>query len=261
MDQDILALLERKKKGLTAAQIAGALRVHGRDQAGLRRTLKRLEGRGAVLKKNEAYLLPPGDKSVVRGEFLPSARGFGFVRRSSGEGDDVFVPARHTQGALAGDIVEVLVKERGKIGKPEGRVVRIVKKTRETVLGFYKENYGRPMIVPMDAASPDPLPLASRGTQRISPGMIIEAERDTLAVRSVFGFPEEPGVDTQVVVRRFNLATKFSAEAQEEARRASRRISAADRAGRQDYRRWTTVTIDGDIRRGVLSLKNAVLDG
>jgi ribonuclease R len=245
MEEEILTLLEQKKKGLAFHQIAAALRIHGRDQTKLRRALKVMEGRGTVLRQKEAYSRPR-DKAVVRGEFLPSSRGFGFVRRSSGEGEDVFVPARHTQGALAGDTVEVVVKEKGKIGKPEGRIVRIVKKSRETVLGFYQEHYGRPMILPFDSASAEPLPLASRGTLKISPGMIIEAERDTLAVRNVFGFPDEPGVDIQVVVRRFNLITKSSEDAQEEARRASRRISAQDREGREDYRRWTTVTIDGE---------------
>ncbi len=245
MEEQIHALLELKRKGLAFHQIAAALRVHGRDQTKLRRALKVMEGRGTVLKQKDAYSLPR-DKSVVRGEFLPSSRGFGFVRRSSGEGEDVFVPARHTQGAMAGDTVEVIVQEKGKIGKPEGRIVRIVKKSRETMLGFYQEHYGRPMILPFDSASADPLPLSSRGTQKISPGMIIEAERDSLAVRTVFGFPEEPGVDIQVVVRRFNLATKFPEETQEEARRASRRIGARDREGRKDYRRWTTVTIDGE---------------
>jgi len=245
MEEEILALLKQKKKGLAFHQIAGALRVHGRDQTKLRRALKVLEGRGTVLQKKDAYYAPQ-DKAVIRGEFLPSSRGFGFIRRSGGGGEDIFVPARFTLGALAGDIVEVLVKEKGKIGKPEGRVTRIIKKARLTVLGVYQEHYGRPMILPFDSASAEALPLASRGMARIAPGMIIEAERDTLAVRNVFGFPEEPGVDLQVVIRRFNLATRFSDEAQAEAARASRKTTAKDREGRKDYRRWTTVTIDGE---------------
>ena len=245
MEEDILTLLRQKKKGLAFHQIAGALRVHGRDQTRLRQALKIMEGRGTVLRRKDVYSAPL-DKTVIRGEFMPSSRGFGFVRRSSGGGEDIFVPARYSQGALAGDTVEVLAREKGKIGKPEGRIVRIVKKVRETLLGIYQEHYGRPMILPFDSASAEGLPLSSRGTRRISPGMIIEAERDSLAVRSVFGFPEEPGVDIQVVIKRFNLAAKFSEEAREEAGRASRKITAKDREGRRDYRPWTTVTIDGE---------------
>lgn len=244
MEDDILSLLSQKKKGLAFHQIAGALRVHGRDQTRLRRTLKLMEGRGTVLRRKDVYLTP-GDRTVVRGEFLPSSRGFGFVRRPSG-GEDVFVPARDTQGALAGDTVEVVVKEMGKKGKPEGRIVRILKKARETLLGVYQEPYGRPMVLPFDSGPSQGLFLASRGPRKISPGMIIEVERDTLAVRNVFGFPDEPGVDIQVIVRRYGLATQFSEGAAAEARGVSRRITARDREGRKDYRRWTTVTIDGE---------------
>jgi ribonuclease R len=66
------------------------------------------------------------------------------------------------------------------------------------------------------------------------------------AWRSGRCFPDEAGVDTQVVIRRFDLATRFSPEAEEEAGRASRRIAARDREGRKDYRTWPTVTIDGE---------------
>lgn len=245
MQEEILALLKQKKRGLAFHQIAGSLRVRGREQTRLRRELKLLEGRGAVLKKKDIYLVPQ-DKTVLRGVFLSTSRRFGFVRRESGEGKDVFVPARHSLGALAGDTVEVVVKEKGMKGKPEGQVVRIVKKGRETLLGVYEEHYGRPFLLPFDSASAEGLPLASRGAQRIASGMIIEVERDSLAVRNVFGFPDEPGVDIQVVVKRFNLATKFSGEAAEEAESTPRRISAKERAGRKDYQRWTTVTIDGE---------------
>jgi len=245
MEDEILALLKPKKRGLAFHQIAGALHVRGGEQTKLRRALKVLEGRGAVLKKKDVYLAPL-DKTIVRGEFLPTPRGFGFVRRESGQGEDIFIPPRSSLGALAGDTVEVLVTEKGKKGKPEGRVVRIAKKKRQTMLGVYQEHYGRPFILPFDSAAVEGLPLATRGTERISAGMIIEAERDTLAVRNVFGFPDEPGVDIQVVVKRFGLATKFSAEAAAEAAAVPHRISAKDKEGREDYRRWPTVTIDGE---------------
>ena len=245
MEDEILALLKQKKRGLAFHQIAGSLRLRGGEQTKLRRALKLLEGRGAILKKKDAYLLPQ-DRTVLRGVFMSTSRGFGFVRRESGEGEDIFVPGRHSLGALAGDTVEVVAKEKGKIGKPEGQIVRIIKKGRQTLLGVYDEHYGRPFILPFDSPAAEGLPLASRGAQRISPGMIIEVERDSLAVRNVFGFPDEPGVDVQVVIRRFNLATKFSSEAAEEAKAASHRISAKDREGRTDYRRWPTVTIDGE---------------
>ena len=245
MEDTVLSLLRQKKKGLTVRQLAGLLRLRGRELTGLRRALKALQSRGTVYKKKDLYLALQ-EKAAIRGEFLPSSRGFGFVRPEGTKGEDIFIPGRYSLGALAGDIVEVTVREKGKFGKPEGRVARILKKARQSLLGIYQERYGLPYFIPFDAASAEEVPLRSKGSLNAVPGMIIEVERDNLAVKSVLGYPDDPGVDTQVVIRRFNLATRFSPEASEEAAGVSGRISARDRDGRKDYRRWATVTIDGE---------------
>jgi len=245
MEDTILSLLRQKKKGLSIHQLAGLLRLRGRELAALRRALKVLQSRGVIHKKKDMYLVLQ-DRTTVRGEFLPSSRGFGFVRPEGTEGEDIFIPGRYSLGALAGDIVEVAVRERGRMGKPEGRVVRILKKGREALLGVYQERYGQPFCTPFDSASAEELPLRSKGPFQPLPGMIIEVERDNLTVKSVLGFPDDPGVDTQVVIRRFNLATEFSASVSEEAAQIPGRTSARDREGRKDFRRWSSVTIDGE---------------
>ncbi len=245
MEESVLSLLRQRKGGLSFHQLAAALRLRGRALTRLRRALKSLQSRGLVHKKKENYFVPR-ETAAVRGEFMPTSRGFGFVRPAVGGGNDIFVPARLALGALAGDVVEVAVKEHGRQGKPEGQVVKILKKRREFVLGIYKERYGQPYYTPFDAASVEEIPLAVKGPHDLQPGMVIEVDRERLAVREVLGFPDEPGVDTQVVIRRFGLATRFSPEAEEESGRASRRIAARDREGRKDYRSWPTVTIDGE---------------
>jgi ribonuclease R len=245
MEDTVLSLLKQKKGGLTIRQLAGLLRLRGRDLTGLRRALKALQRRDAVFKKKDLYLALQ-ERAVIRGEFLPSSRGFGFVRPEGTKGEDIFIPGRYSLGALSGDVVEVTVREKGKFGKPEGRVARILKKARDTLLGIYQERYGLPYIIPFDAASDEEVPLRSKGSLHPAPGMVVEVERDGLAVTSVLGYPEDPGVDTQVVIRRFSLATRFSPEASEEAAGISDRINARDREGRKDYRCWTAVTIDGE---------------
>jgi ribonuclease R len=244
MEDAVLALLKQKKGGLSFPQIAGLLHVRGRSQTRLRAALKVLEKKGAIYKKRDSYIAHPA-KTVLRGEFLPSSRGFGFVRPQGGSGEDIFIPARFTLGALGGDLVEITVKEKGKKGKPEGQIVRILKKGRETLLGVFKERFGQPVLAPLDAAAEE-IPLSSTG--RFSPpeGVIVEVDRDTLAVREVIGMPDDPGVDARVIIKRFGLESVFSASASAEAKRAPRRISAQDREGRVDYQSWATVTIDGE---------------
>jgi len=244
MEDNILDFLKQKKGGLSFHQLAGLLRVRGRSQTNLRAALKALEKRGAVYKKKDNYLARV-DRALVRGEFLATSRGFGFVRPEGGGREDVFIPARYTQGAFGGDIVEISFKEKGKKGKPEGQVVRLLKKGRETLLGVFRERLGKPYLAPFDFSAEE-IPLSSTGKFSVSDGVIVEADRDSLAVRDVLGMPDDPGVDTRVIIKRFGLETKFSAEASAEARKTPRRISAQDIEGRVDYRHWPTVTIDGE---------------
>jgi len=138
------------------------------------------------------------------------------------------------------------MRKEGKKEKPEGRIVRLLEKGRGVMLGFYQERYGLPYFAPFESASVEEIPLASKGSLDPSPGMIVEVDRDRRIIRSVLGFPEEPGVDTRVMIERFNLAVRFSPEAEREAGLLPRRISAREREGRKDFRRWITVTIDGE---------------
>ncbi len=244
MEDAVLAALAEKKRGLSFHQLAGLLRLRGRSQTRLRAALKSLMKQGRVYKKKDNYTVLP-ERTVIRGEFLSSGRGYGFVRPESGGREDVFVPSRFALGAIDGDRVEITVNERGKKGKPEGRVVRVLKKGRQTLLGVFREHFGRPLIAPFDSPAEE-IPLSSTGSLRLSPGVIVEADRDTLAVREVLGMPDDPGVDTRVVIKRFGLEASFSPEASAAARATPRRISAQDKDGRVDYRDWVTVTIDGE---------------
>ncbi len=238
-------MLRQKRNGLSFHQLARLLRLGVKDQKKLHRTLKELQKRGVVLKKKDSYYAPL-ERRIIKGEFLSSSRGFGFVRPENAELEDVFIPGRHSLGALKGDIVEVLSEERGKKGKPEGRIIRILKKGRETALGIYDERFGQPFIMLLESGSSEEIPLASRGPFTLKPGVIVEVKRDDWTLQSVLGLPDEPDVDTQVVIKQHNLPVAFSAETMKEAQHISHRISAQDRAGRKDYRPWRTMTIDGE---------------
>jgi ribonuclease R len=68
-------------------------------------------------------------------------------------------------------------------------------------------------------------------------------------VLEVLGAADDPEVEVESVIRRFDLPSEFSSQVMTEARRVSREVTESDRAGRVDLRTFTTITIDGETAR------------
>ncbi len=245
MDEKILSLLKQHRGGLSFTQLSSLLRLRGKEKTRLLSRLRVLRAQGTLLKKRDRYVVLPA-KNVVRGEFQASGKGFAFVTPEDGNGEDIFIPPRFSRGAFSGDIVEVAFTQRGRRGKPEGRVLRIVSRARATALGVFEERFGQPFFIPFDTASAELMPILSKGSLEPQPGMVVEIERENSALRRVLGWPDDRGVDTEVIIQRFGLSANFSADALKQAAELSGKITAQERAGRKDFRRWLTVTIDGE---------------
>jgi ribonuclease R len=245
MDDRIVALLRKKKEGFSFQKLLRELGLSSKDRVRLRKRLKVLEGKGVLRRFRSRYFIPE-KSNLVRGEFLSSFRGYGFVSPEGERREDVFIPARFTGGALHRDLVEVFIKERGKYGKPEGRVTRLIKRGKKRMVGIYRESFGQSFFLPFDLPQAQEIPLVSKGSFSPLQGMIVEVDRETMQLTGVYGMPDEPGVDTRVVIQRYNLKQAFSKETLEEVRNIPEEILPEDMVGRMDYRNWKTVTIDGE---------------
>jgi ribonuclease R len=245
MEREILSLLRRKKGGMSLHKIASDLHLPKGERTKLRKSLSELEKRGVLLKLNKKYFVRPRSKFIL-GEVVSIHRGFGFVRPEKEYNEDVFIPARFASGAVQGDRVEVLVKSRGIKGKPEGRITRIISRKRKRLLGFYREYRGRSYFLAFDSLSEKEIPIQWDQSFRLEPETIVEVERETLKLKNVLGKPDDPGVDTLVVMQRFGLSSSFSKEALIESERIENEIPPQERKNRKDYRDWLTVTIDGE---------------
>lgn len=245
MDDRLISLLRKRREGLTLQKIIRELGLSSKESPRVKRLLKSLEGKGIIQRVRNRYFIPV-KSDVVRGVFLTSGKGFGFVRAEEGLEEDIFIPARFAEAAVQGDVVEVLHTQRGRKGKPEGRILRIVKRGRERIVGLYRERHGQPFFLPLDTPYGEEVPLISGKPLSLQPGMIVEADRSTMRLTDIYGLPEEPGVDVRVVMQRHNLSSSFSDETLKEAESIPVEILQEWRKKRIDYRTWNTVTIDGE---------------
>ena len=245
LEERITRLLRGKAQGLSFQKIFMDLKLPAKERKGLQKTLHDLADRGVLARSRSKFTLSATTR-VVRGKFDATLGGYGFVTPEDQGGEDIFIPARYTAGAMEGDTVEVLLSERGRKDKPEGRVTRIVKKGKDVILGLTVERGGLPYLMPIDSPAGEEISLSGPGASDVPPGVIVAVERDTWRVTEILGRPEDPGVDTRVVIQRYGLASVFSGEAAAEAEAFSAETIEQEAGRRADYRDWTTVTIDGE---------------
>lgn len=225
-------------------RLARELRLSPQQKNQLMKRLNELEKKGIIFKIKRKYFVPL-ISSLVRGRFDAAFKGYGFVTPEGGGQEDIFIPPAHTAGAVDGDFVEVLSKKKGKKGKPEGRVIRILEKGKKSLVGFYRVHGEKSFLLPLEAPFSEDIPIVVPDKTTPLPGMIVEVERATRRLKDILGMPDEPGVDTEAIIRKFALRSSFSNKASKEAQNLSSEIPFQEKRQRVDYRGWTSVTIDG----------------
>ena len=86
------------------------------------------------------------------------------------------------------------------------------------------------------------------GRSRSRAGRRRRAARSAASLE-VLGDIEEPGVDTEIIIRKYGITDEHSDEAVAEAKRLGGAVKEKDIKGRTDFRPITTVTIDGEHAR------------
>ncbi|MBQ9068208.1 MAG: 3'-5' exonuclease, partial [Eggerthellaceae bacterium] len=158
-----------------------------------------------------------------------SSDGYGFVSTAEGE---FFVPASKTAGAFDGDVVEVAPsnpKAHGPkenrasgAGRPSARVLRILERAHETLVGRYEVADPFGVVIPQDRRIPYDVFTMRSESPDVPDGAIVRVRmveypsRNTAAtgvVEEVLGMDGAPGMDIEAIVARHRLETRFSDDA------------------------------------------------
>src|SRR5260370_33708357 len=79
--------------------------------------------------------------------------GFGFAEPITGEGEDIYLPRGEAQRALDNDRVLIQIDP----GRTSGRLVKVLERRRQQVVGTYGEEQRGAHGVPNDAKLPGPI--------------------------------------------------------------------------------------------------------
>ena len=234
-------------------ELAMLLQVPKDQRDELKAVMDSLEAEGKVHVTQKGKYIK-GEAKHLRGIFQANARGFGFVT-VEGEPEDIFIGEEDMGGAMQGDEVEVAITKAPEGRRREGKILKIVNRGTQRLVGYYqsRKNFGfvvpdnerilQDIFVPAEQSKGAVtghkvvVELTSYGGERKKPeGRIVE----------ILGHANDPGVDILSIVKSYDLPIEFPEKVLNQAERVAKPVTGADMAGRKDVRDWQTVTIDGE---------------
>ena len=269
--EQILALLSRKDyQPLSKIEIARKLSLSGRARVPFRRTLRELERAGEIARiRKDRYILP-AEADLVTGKLSVHPVGYGFLTSEKPGESDVFIAAENIGTAMHGDRVVARISpelpSRRIKGRREGRIIRILERAHDTVVGTLQRSRSFYYVVPDDprfvhdiyvrpavAAQED---RASESTATVGDKVVVRLGHwqsrhvnPEGEIIEVLGPASAPGVDVLSIIRKYHLPTEFSSGVLDQAERIPESVDPQQIAGREDLRKQFIVTIDPDDAR------------
>ncbi|MDQ3349779.1 MAG: RNB domain-containing ribonuclease, partial [Acidobacteriota bacterium] len=260
-EQLLKAVRDKLDHPATPRELLQALKLPREERPIFKRLLADLVESGALVETRGNRFGLPDKMNLIVGKMVTHPRGFGFVvpdRPLENVKGDLYIAGSNLNQAMHGDRV-VARLERVSADRAEGRIVRVLERGSDTVVGrFDLDAMGIGFVVPFDRRLIMDVQIPAGEHLDAAPGDMVVVEitrwptptRGPLGrVKEVLGDINEPGVDNEIIIRKFGLPDEHSEEAVAEASRAGAEVRATDVAGRTDFRSVVTVTIDGEHAR------------
>jgi len=260
-DQVLALMRERVHHPAGMRELLQVLKIPRDERTSFKRHIKSLVSSGDLIQiRGLRYGLPEKmDLYVGRLQTHPAGYGFVTPERPLDAGGDIYISGPLLNDAMHGDRVVVRIERIKDGGRAEGRIVRVLERSNTWIVGRYdRGDDAVGYVVPFDRRVLMDIFVPPGQEGGASPGEMVTAEltrwptsaRGAVGrVAEVLGDIDAPGVDTEIIIRKFGIADAHSAEAVAEATRLGAAVSERDIRGRSDFRDLVTVTIDGEHAR------------
>jgi ribonuclease R len=260
--EQLLAMIREKvDHPATPRELLQRLKIPRDERPLLTRLLKDLVADGALIQTRGNRFGLPDRMNLIVGRITIHPRGFGFVvpdRPTEDIKGDLYIAGSNLNQAMHGDRVVARIERVTDRGS-EGRILRILERGSATIVGkFDNDESGMGFVVPFDRRliMDVQIPAAEQANAQRGDMVTVEITRWPTPARGplgriveILGDIDAPGVDTEIIIRKYGIQDEHSPEAIAEATRLGGAVRDADLEGRTDFRGRTTVTIDGEHAR------------
>ena len=191
------------------------------------------------------------------GIYRKNQKGYGFVKIEEQE-EEIYIAKENSLNALNGDTVSIEIlqeanKEKDK--KAEGKIVKIIRHEKDTVVGTFQKSRNFGFVVPDDKNFGTDIFISksnwgkARNNHKVMVKITQYPKKEKNAegkIIEVLGGVNEAGVDMLSLIKQYELPYKFPEEVVAEAKSFGNEIDKKDIQNRKDLRKDIIFTIDGE---------------
>ena len=252
MKEKIINVMNDKYEALDVIEINDLLELSTpEDLNRLNNFLNELVNEGIVYKtKKNKYILFKNCPNLKSGVISINKKGFGFLIVPDGE--DIYIDKGNINGAINED--KVLVELVNNFGKIEGRVIRVLNRDLNNLIGEVYFYNNKPYVKLEDEKKKIDIKIDSKSTNGIVEGtkvivsIIKEMSKNKYLgkITTVIGHKDDPGIDIKLVAYKYSIYEEFSNKALIQTDEIPDVVSENELKGRTDLTQEVIFTIDGD---------------
>jgi len=179
------------------------------------------------------------------------------VVRDNGE-PDVYLPPNEMRAVLHKDRVKARIVRSDRRGRPEGRVVEIIERPAQPIIGRLLQESGVWLVAPEDKRYGQDVLIPKGATGTAKPGQVVVVDlteppalfgQPVGRITEVLGEVDDPGMEIEIAVRKYGVPHEFSQACLDEAKALPDKVRPSDKHDRIDLTDVPLVTIDGEDAR------------
>lgn len=217
--------------------------------------LKDLEKENKIRISNKKRIMPLTEEELsLTGKISIAQGGYGFFISDNEDFSDVFIKKDNLNNAHNNDRVKIeIIREKAEGKNAEGKVVDIIERANEEIIGTYQKNKGFGFVIADDKSFGEDIYIEDKFSKKAKNKDKVVVEiinypkkgKPEGRITEIIGSKGDKNIDVLSLIRAHNLPYEFSKETKKETLYIEDSVSKLDINGRKDLRKLFTVTIDG----------------
>ena len=254
MKDEIVRVLKNSDGALSIYDIKDELELEEVSELEeLSTALRELEDDCVIYHSNKDKYMLLENSHLRKGILRANKRGFGFVQIDDMQ-EDVYVSADNMNGAFNDDVVLVEITTKMNIDKPEGRILKIIKREVTNYVGEINFKNGKGIVtlddkkvnIEIEVKKEDSMNAVDGHKVVVELGRRINNHKYYGKVIEIIGHKNDPGVDILSIIHKYNINIEFPEDVKEEVKEMPMEVLEEECKNRKDLRDVVIFTIDGD---------------